>query len=224
MKSVFISRDLFPESVFLQKLTALGYEVHGESLIHFEVIPFYTIPQTDWIFFSSQNAVRFFGEGISILEIPFSVKDVRLAGIGKATSKAIKKVFGRCDFEGDGNPETTAKTFLEVAKNQKTLFPSAKKSRRSVQLLLEDQIEIFDLLIYDNVIKTNFELPNFEVIVFTSPLNVEAYFSKKKITDSQHFVVIGKTTGKALEEYGVLDYSIAPEASELGLMEAVFNR
>lgn len=221
MKTVFISRNLHPESVFLQKLTSEGYEVYGESLILFEAIPFETVPFTEWIFFSSQNAVRFFEEGLFNLKMPFSTKKMKLAGIGKATSDAVKKTFGYCDFEGDGNPETTAKAFLAVAKNQKVLFPSAQKSRRSIQVLLEGQIEGLDLLVYDNLLKTDFELPNFEVLVFTSPLNVEAFFSKKPVVDDKKVVVIGRTTGKALERFGVLDYTAATEASELGLAEAV---
>jgi uroporphyrinogen-III synthase len=59
-KSVFITRDLEPDSIFLTALQHAGFDVFGKSLIEFETISFEKFPKTDWIFFYSQNAVRFF--------------------------------------------------------------------------------------------------------------------------------------------------------------------
>ena len=223
MKTVFISRNLSTESVFLQKLTSEGFKVYGESLIHFEAIPFDNLPKTDWLFFSSKNAVHFFVEGIQNFRELFSIQKFKIAGIGKATSKALKNAFGRCDFTGDGKPENVAKAFLAVAENQTVLFPGAKNSRRSIQEILKDQIEAVDLEIYNNQPRTGFELRDFDVLVFTSPMNVVAYFLNKELFDFQEVIAIGETTGAALTTHGILNYKIAGNPSEIALVKTILK-
>ncbi len=198
-------------------------QVHGESLIHFEPIAFSSIPKTNWVFFSSQNAVQFFKQGIQMFGISISLKKLKLAGIGEGTSKVIEKSFGKCDFRGDGHPENVAKSFLKVAKNQKVLFPIAKNSRRSIQKIIKNQIEAIDLIVYENQPRKKFELPDFDILVFTSPLNVKAYFSKKQLHSYQKIVVIGETTAKAINELGISEYKIAHKPSEDILADTVIS-
>jgi len=58
--TAYISRELAPDSEFRALLEARGWAVHGQSLVSLSPLPFSAIPACDWIFFSSQNAVRFF--------------------------------------------------------------------------------------------------------------------------------------------------------------------
>ena len=65
-KTVFISRDLDEYSAFTALLHAAGWQVRGLSLVTLTALPFDEIPEVDWIFFASKNAVRFFfGGGVS---------------------------------------------------------------------------------------------------------------------------------------------------------------
>jgi len=59
-KSIFISRNLTPISPILIKLNSMGYEVISESLIKISQIRFTHTPSTQWIFFSSRNAIKHF--------------------------------------------------------------------------------------------------------------------------------------------------------------------
>jgi uroporphyrinogen-III synthase len=221
MKKVFISRNLSPQSIFLKELTEVGFEVKGESLIELEGKPFGDFPPTDWVFFYSKNAVRFFEKGISKELKSEIIESIQIAVIGESTGKLAEKIFGKCDFIGDGNPEKTAESFLKIAKNQSVLFPRASNSRQSIQKILADKIEAFDLVVYKNKPRSDFELPHFDALVFTSPMNVKAYFSKKSLTENQSIISIGKTTAKSLKKLGLNQVILSPKPTEGALVETV---
>ncbi|MEO1263052.1 MAG: uroporphyrinogen-III synthase [Bacteroidota bacterium] len=216
-KRIFISREQNANSVFYQTLATSGFDVHGESLIEFTAVPFTGIPASDWIFFYSKNGVRFFFEQLST---PLS-SSIRLATIGPATADFLEENFGHPHFVGDGNAKTTSQQFLKKASGQKILFPRATKSRRSVQKWLIGKAELIDLIVYDNVPKKEIDLPDFECLVFTSPLNAQAYFSKKTYREGQTVVAIGSTTATALLELGIGKILQAESPSEESLAEMV---
>lgn len=188
--------------------------------MEFSAVPFDGIPEIDWIFFYSQNGVRFFFENISTDQLA----DVKLATIGPGTAACLAEVFRSANFIGDGAAKTSAETFLPFAEGKKVLFPRAANSRRSVQLELGDRVQSFDLVVYENLPKSNITLPDFDVLVFTSPLNAQAYFSQKKWREGQRVVAIGKTTANALAGLRISKVEVAERPSEEGLAEAVLSR
>ncbi|MFK7937051.1 MAG: uroporphyrinogen-III synthase [Saprospiraceae bacterium] len=218
-KSVFISRELSADSVFLQKISATGATVHGESLLKFRIIPFLTLPTVDWIFFYSKTAVRFFFQQIEKSDYP----NCHYAAIGERTAATLKKYVDQIDFIGNGNPPITASNFLAFAKGQRVLFPRAQRSRKSVQTLLEKKIEVVDLVIYDNQMRTDIELGDFDILVFTSPLNARAYFKNKSLRANQSVIAIGVTTANTLHKIGLTHIYIATTPSESGLAESVLK-
>lgn len=215
---VFISRDLKEDSVFLEHLQAAGFEVIGESLVIFKNIPFSTLPNCDWIFFYSKQAVYYFFENIRRANLNLEAK---LAVFGKGTAKALEKELYRADFTGIGKPEETAAYFEMFAKGQKVLFPRALHSKKSVQQLLQNKIEAIDLVVYENVARTDFEIPECEWLVFTSPLNATAYFQKQELKNGQKIVAIGKTTAAALQQLHIHSVQVAEEPSELALAQVI---
>ncbi|MCW5924880.1 MAG: hypothetical protein KIS77_21350, partial [Saprospiraceae bacterium] len=56
----FITRALSASSEFKKQLEAAGWQVEGRSLVALSPLPFEEAPASEWVFFSSQNAVRFF--------------------------------------------------------------------------------------------------------------------------------------------------------------------
>lgn len=70
--TVFISRPLTATSAFRRLLTAQGWPVTGRSLVTLTALPFAAVPEADWIFFSSQNAVRFFSNSWKKKGYPWS--------------------------------------------------------------------------------------------------------------------------------------------------------
>ena len=249
MPQVFISRQLPVESVFLKKLAEKGFDVHGESLLNFSAVAFDVLPTVEWIFFYSQNAVRFFFQSLALsdnlmvsdnfLELKARTKNfsdkvsdttkasdkggIRLATIGASTAQFLQQNFCKPNFIGTGVPESTSEAFLKVAKGQSVLFPRARNSRQSIQKLLGSEMKAIDLIVYENTIKKDIQLIDFEILVFTSPLNVAAYFSLKKLKSFQKVVAIGNTTAEALRKQGVEDIAISKKPSESGLVEAVLN-
>lgn len=216
MKRVFISRDLKEGSAFRQILEQSDWEVYGASLIQFNALPFVHDLKSDWIFFYSRNAVHFFFDGLA-KAIPASIK---LGCIGESTAKALSRP---ADFIGNGEPASTATSFLELAKGQKVLFPRAKNSRKSIQQLLEGQIDAEDVVVYENRPKTEFLVPLVDVLVFTSPLNAQAYFQKYSLRTNQKVVAIGQTTAAALRQIGISEMNIALKPYEEDLAKAVCN-
>jgi uroporphyrinogen-III synthase len=217
MKTVFISRNLKPDSIFKQMLENQDFKVFGMSLVSFQKIDFALPQKPDWLFFYSKNGVRFFLEKVDLAYF----KNVKIGTIGEGTAAFLESKNLTVAFTGNGNPEETARQFSRVASGSKVLFARAKNSKKSVQTNLNDAIEIQDLIVYENLPKSNVAIRDFDVLVFTSPMNVETYFENKKLIDNQQVIAIGATTATALQNLNIHDFIISKEPSESALAAAV---
>jgi len=217
-KSVFISRELSDKSVFRDQLQETGIEVIGVSLLRFEAVPFTSYPTTDWIFFYSRKAVHFFINQID--RLPHLIK---IAAYGSGTAAALSKENVTVDFIGSGSGKDTSLSFLAIAKNKSVLFPQARHSRRTIEHLAGNQIDAFPLVVYDNRKREDILEQQAGILVFTSPLNVMAYFENYTLNEQQRVVVIGSATAGAVRAFGIEELVIAKEASEEGLAAAVLQ-
>lgn len=221
--TAFITRPLSVTSEFRRLLTAQGWQVTGQSLVTLSALPFNAIPDADWIFFSSQNAVHFFFQQVEKVEM--SVPDVQWAALGAATAKTLQEYVGSVDFIGSGEPISTAIAFQMTAtadhKSTKILFPGARHSQQSIQRLLADAVEGIHLEVYDNSPVADTALRPEQVLVFTSPMNAEAYLAQHSPQSGQRVVAIGETTAAALRGLGVESVSVALEPTEAALAQAV---
>ena len=218
-KSVFITRNLSAESPFRSQLEAADFLVTGDSLLDFNPIEFSSFPTTDWIFFYSRKAVKYFIDQIENLPT-----DINIAAYGKGTAEALSSLKITADFIGSGVGVSTLTEFLKIAKHQSVLFPQARHSRRTIEKLAKTQLNSFPLVVYDNVAKTDIVASLANFLVFTSPLNVQAYFDQFTLAKNQKIIVIGETTGNALNPYGIEDFLVAETPSEEGLAEMVLGR
>ncbi len=218
MKKVFISRDLAPGSIFHKTLAINGFDVYGASLVDFSPTPITEVPTAEWVFFYSKNAVAYFISTLGHL----ASGGIKIAAIGPGTAKVLTEEGHPPHFVGDGDPERTAAQFLKVAQGSRVLFPRARDSQQSIQRLLADLLCVLDLVVYENVAKQDFDLPPCEVLVFTSPLNARAYFSKYKWKGERVFA-IGNTTATELQSLGVKDCMTADEPSEEALAMLVLR-
>ena len=215
-KTVFITRDLTSESPFYQRLSDEGWQVGHASLLAFEPVSFGQLPATDWIFFYSKNGIKYFFEQAKLDD------SVRYAVMGKASAAYLTAQCGiQADYVGTGEPASTAAAFVQMAKGQRVLFPCAAQSRHSIRQLLAHEIEATDVVVYNNRKKTKFSPRDEHVLVFTSPLNVAAYFEQYTLQQYQYIIAIGRTTATALEGFGYQDYTIAAQPNETALAEAV---
>lgn len=217
--SVLITRDLTEDSFFKNVLEQNGYKVHGISFIETKKVAITDVPTSDWVFFASSNAVKFFFE-----QSPQLKPKTKFGVIGKSTEETLKHYDKNAAFVGSiTDTKVVGKKFAKAVGSESVLFPQAKGGLRTVQQQFEDAGKLSDLVVYETVKKENETLPGAEVVVFTSPSNVASFFEKWKIAPNQKVIAIGKSTEKKLAEFGV-DTCILPVTfDETGLAEAVFG-
>lgn len=218
-RKVVITRDLQEDSFFRRTLEGNGFEVEGLSFIETKKIKMENVPQTDWIFFASSNAVEHFFD-----QQPALKPKVKFGVIGKSTELTLKKYDRNAAFVGSVNDtKVVGKKFAKTVGEETVLFPQAKGGLRTVQQQFEDNSKLTDLVVYETVKKEQAKLPEAEILVFTSPSNVESFFEKGKIKTDQKVIAIGTSTEKKLKTYGIENCLLPASFDEVGLAEAVFG-
>ncbi|SKB87414.1 hydroxymethylbilane synthase [Daejeonella lutea] len=222
-KNVFITREL-PESSYLR--TALdkhGIELEGRSLIKtfpsINKLDSYILRNIDWVFFSSRNAIEYFFR----LD-PQLPKKAKFGVLGRGSEDALRYLGKTADFNGEEEGIDTkdiAREFAKIANGSNVLFPSAKGSLRTIQKALSPQTKIVELTVYETVPEEDVAQSFADVLIFTSPSNVESYFVNNLLEPDQQVICIGKSTGKKFDEMGV-KYTLPYSPDEVGLSEAVF--
>ncbi|MDB4924747.1 hydroxymethylbilane synthase [Mucilaginibacter sp.] len=220
--SVFISREISEQSYFRKALEKHNIQIEGRSLIRtvpvITKLDSYILKNIDWIFFSSKNAVEYFFQlG------PHLPKNVKFGVMGGGSEEMLRKKGHFAAFTGLGiDPEDVAAEFAKVANGTQVLFPGAEESLRSIQKGLSADTKVIDISVYETVLEDEVERSGAEVLVFTSPSNVDAYFADNLMDPYQKVIAIGKSTGKKFDEMGV-KYILPFSPDEVGLAEAVFG-
>lgn len=210
--TVFISRNLSEDSVFYQ-LVCPKMHVIGRSLLTFKPLYFHALPVSDWLFFYSKKGIQH-----CLSQLKNLSKLPSIGVMGQASADFLRTHYSlKAQFIGKGDPIATAEHFAPLVKGKKVLFVQAKNSKQSVQKLLQDSIDSEHLIVYDNQIKTDFELPVLDCLIFTSPLNVKAYFSKYKHHSTQKIISIGNVTTQALYQQGIDQVITVTTANEKAL-------
>jgi len=220
--SVFITRELSAQSYFRKALEKHKIKIEARSLIR--TVPVitrfdsYILKQVDWIFFSSKNAVEYFFQ----LE-PQLPKDVKFGVMGAGSEEMVRRKGFFTEYVGESNDTAdVAAEFAALANGQTILFPGAEGSLRSIQQGLSADTKVIDLPVYETVLEEDVEASGADILVFTSPSNVDAYFAQNLLDPYQKVVAIGKSTGKKFDEMGV-KYVLPFSPDEVGLAEAVFG-
>ena len=220
--SVFITRELSEQSFFRKALEKHKIKVEARSLIR--TVPVitrfdsYILKHVDWIFFSSKNAVEYFFQ-----LNPALPKEVKFGVMGSGSEEMLRRKGYFTEYVGESNDTTeVAAEFAELTKGQTVLFPGAEGSLRSIQQGMSADTKVIDLPVYETVLEEDIEATGAEVLVFTSPSNVDAYFADNLLDPYQKVVAIGKSTGKKFDEMGV-KYTLPYSPDEVGLAEAVFG-
>jgi len=221
-KEVFISRELSESSYFRKALEKHGINIEARSLIR--TVPVITkvdnfiFRNIDWVFFSSKNAVEYFFQ----LE-PLLPKKVKFGVMGSGSEDMLRRKGYFVDYTGAAVDTTeVAAEFAKLANGTVVVFPSAESSLRSIQQGLSADTKIIDLPVYETILEDNPNPTGAEILVFTSPSNVEAYFAANLVHPDQKVIAIGKSTGKKLGEASIT-YVLPYSPDETGLAEAVFG-
>lgn len=217
---VFISRNEKQSDFFKRCLESHGYSVFAYSLIEVKQVPIKKAVKADWIFFSSKNAVKHFFE-----QVP-DIGAARIGAVGRATAEEIRKFGKRAEFIGSSDDtRMTGKKFSALIGNKTVLFPQAKESMKTIQFQLPRKENVIDLVVYETIKNEELRMRNeeFDILVFTSPSNVETYFGKNRINAQQKIVAMGDATANALRKFGARANKMPPTFDDLGLVQAVFS-
>jgi hydroxymethylbilane synthase len=219
---VFITREVGENSYFRKALNKLQTEIEGRSLIRtvaiLNKVDDFFLRNIDWIFFSSRNAVDYF-----FALNPQLPKKVKFGVAGRGSEDSLRKHGHLASFMGEGGViDEVSKAFATVASGSTVVFPRAQDSLLTMQKHLSDTTKIVDLPIYETILEENVEPSTAEVLVFTSPSNVSAYFEDNLLETGQQVIAIGNSTGNKLAELGIA-YTLPYSPDEIGLAEAVFG-
>lgn len=222
--SVFITRDLDEKGYLARFLQKHNIEIEGRSLIKiFPIIKHldsFILKHADWLFFGSKNAIEYFFQ----LE-PFLMKKTKIAVLGQGSEQALRKYNRVADYSGDRaglTVEEFALEFAKIADGTKVVIPCAKESLGTIRDALSAETEVISIPVYETIQLEDVDKTNAQVLIFTSPSNVEAYFKEHLLDPGQKIISIGTSTGKKFEEMGI-PYVMPFSPDEIGLSEAVFG-
>jgi len=216
MQGIYISSDIAPGSPLLQLKKDFLFE--AESLISFKAIPFVWQGEGSCLFFYSKNGVKYFFE-----QAPKIDPEIKLAAMGRGTAKLIEAQGYQCAFTGNGNVKKIAEDFYTFAKDDTTIFVKAKQSLSSIQKLLKNKIKEGSLVVYNNLPKETISEKDHDLLIFTSPLNVQSYCEKFAIKAHQKLIAIGSRTAKALVVYTDKKIALPAESTEHGILELILK-
>jgi uroporphyrinogen-III synthase len=196
--------------------------------------------QFDWVFFTSQNTVRFlFQRGCQVGVAPFvQPRRPKIAAVGGGTAQAAKNLDIRVDF----TPKTqTAESLVSelgpaALAGKKVLLPQSDRADdRTAAMLRELGAKVTEVIVYRTSMPESFDedtlaaVKNGEVdaILFASPSAFEN-FSKviapmdaAELSRRVAFAAIGPTTGDAIRNAGASLAIESLEPSIDGLSKAV---
>lgn len=216
--SVFITRNERKNDYFFYTLKNLGYQVIGQTLIEMRPINFSSFADTEWIFFSSKNAVTFFFGQKPIL------KNQLFGCIAKNTADELRKHGHRATFIGSStDTRLTAKQFAAKAGHATVLFPQAKGSMRTVQQQFVRPQNAIDLNVYETIHHALPENISSQILLFTSPSNVDSFLATQMITKQQKVIAMGQATAAALQRHNINVNALSDTFDDTGLVRAVIG-
>ncbi|SEM42807.1 hydroxymethylbilane synthase [bacterium A37T11] len=222
--SVFITRDVPESSYFARSMAKHSIRIEGRSLIRiFPIInrldPF-ILKHVDWVFFASKNGIENF-----FRLNPKLPKKVKFAVIGRGSEETLRNFGYVPDFNGEGsgiNLDQIGAAFSKIAAGKTVLLPRAKGSLETIQKQFTADTKLINLPVYETRMEEHVEKSSADVLIFTSPSNVEAYFVDNLVEPQQKVICIGHSTASKLSEYG-LTGALPYSPDEIGLSEAVFG-
>lgn len=204
--SLFLSNSEIVDKAFLDFCHSNEIELITQSLISFKPVSFGSLPEATVVFFSSPRSVEFFIESVKD-------KNYRFACIGNGTAKRLESYGLKADFIGSnaGKPDAVAEEFLSWLDSGKVIFPLSTKSNRSISSKVPVE-QCTELIVYETIL-TGVELNYFDVYVFTSPSNVEAFLEVNPVPSESKVIAWGTTTEKRLLKRGISPFAVLEKSN-----------
>ena len=215
-QSIFISRNLSSDSKLLEHLSTNNWEVHSQTLIRIEPIPFEVEGEYNWIFIASSN-------GAKLLLNSFDVPDrTKIGVVGEATARAVKSFGIFPDFIGKtGNMNELGDALARTIGKTSVLFVGAEGGSEKIRSAIPSNQRTF-LPIYRTLLVENVTIPETEIVFLTSPSNAKSYLKNASL-EGKVIIAIGNTTADFLKQQGAKNVLIPSSPREEDLIELLRN-
>ncbi|RMG43677.1 MAG: uroporphyrinogen-III synthase [Candidatus Dadabacteria bacterium] len=195
----------------------------------------------DWLIFTSANGVSFFCERARELGVDYlQAKNVKIAAIGPATAKELKKRWRAPDVIPERYISDDIAFALGEVSGKKILLPRADLARKDLtQALRQGGALTTDVTVYSikpggsedviELLKKEAANGPPDVITFTSAATVSGTESTLKDAGLLNWmkesalICIGPITAKRIEELGYQPARVAKEFTSTGLLQAILE-
>jgi len=92
-----------------------------------------------------------------------------------------------------------------------------------VQKQFDDQQNVIDFFVYETIPLVVDNLPEYDVLVFTSPSSVESFAAHHFFFTDNRYIAIGKSTHSTLSHFGAKHAELSEGFTDKDLMKAVMN-
>ncbi len=166
-------------------------------------------PKSNWIFFSSPSGFELFLHQFGLPQ------HTLLAALGAGTASKMSEFGLKPDFAPtSSDPRKAIEEFVAfLAPGANVLIARSEISLQRFQGLLAAN-QLIDWPFYSNEPNPPDAPTEAGFLIFTSPSNARAYFSKHSIAAYQKVVAIGHSTLAALEELGFRGVLVAKSPTE----------
>ncbi|MCF8464396.1 MAG: uroporphyrinogen-III synthase [Flavobacteriales bacterium] len=195
-RSIFISRKLAAESLLLGFLNENNWDVHHQSLIKIEPIPFKIEREFDWIFIASSNGAKLLLKSYSPPE------NTRIGVVGESTAKAVKAFGIFPDFVGKtGNMNELGDTLARTIGKSSVLFAGAEGGSEKIRSAIPAAQRFF-VSLYRTTFVEDVSIPATDFVFLTSPSNAASYLKKASLK-GKTVIAIGNTTQEYIQSKGI---------------------
>ena len=174
-----------------------AFRFECRSLIDFKSLSFDLPNDFEVVFFSSIRSAKFLSESKKINLDKYSI-----ACAGPQTALKLNEMGLNTDFiaSNASDPKHVSEEFSAWLGARKVFIPSSNRSLRSIEESIpNDQIQ--RAIVYETLLLP-LKIFSTDVLVFTSPSNVHAYFIENDILEDSIVIAWGHSTKKALLDYG----------------------
>lgn len=248
-KTILITRSLGQSDPNVDRLIKLGAEVI--ILPTLKIVPPTSWKDCDdaiknfheysFVIFTSQNAVDWFIRRLHLFEKFDELIGKKIISIGQKTQKALIQRGLKVDFIPEKfNSESLVEGLLDyIPAGSKVLLPQSRIGRDIIELKLKEagidvhRVEVYDVDIPDlNDIENEIKILNqrgVDLFVFTSPSTFDNYLKIFDVKNPQDYfnekliAVIGPTTKKHIENYGIKVTIIPEESTFNSLIEEIIK-
>ncbi len=190
---ILITRNLKENSALKLWAKENNYILQEQAFISFNAITDLNIPMTDWVFFSSPT-------GLILYLDNYHLKDTKIAVYSQGTNDALGKYNRTADYIGNGklNSNEIGKDFFGLIDGESVLFPSSQISTRGIASQGK-AAQVIEIVAYETSLNPVSLNTIYDVLIFSSPSNVEGYLVENVIDEQAIVIAFGQTTAKFLE-------------------------